>query len=369
MNLEFTRSQPLTLGVELELQLVDRRDYDLVGAAGDVLAIAKKKAAGWEIKPEITESMIEISTSIHANGSSLWQELEVMREVMVKSAMRINVGLCGGGAHPFQQWSDLRVYPTQRFHKVHELYGYLAKQFTVFGQHVHLGCESGDEAIALCHQLARYIPHFIALSASSPYYQGVDTRFESSRLNVVSAFPLSGHLPDLQGWEAFNAHFERLRSLGVVESMKDFYWDIRPKPEFGTVEIRIFDTPLTLRRAADLAIYAQALARHLTANAPPISEDTYLVYRYNRFLASRFGFDAQIIDAQKRTPVPLADDIRHTITPLLAPSDADTKDALMRLQEAALLKRSDAAWIRDRMQRGRSLQEVVRQQTELWALN
>jgi carboxylate-amine ligase len=107
----------------------------------------------------------------------------------------MNVAIAGGGTHPFQKWSDRQIYPTERFLSVSEKYGFLAKQFTVFGQHVHVGCTSADDAIYLTHALIRYVPHVIALAASSPFYQGVDTAFDSSRLSVVNAFPLSGTMP------------------------------------------------------------------------------------------------------------------------------------------------------------------------------
>src|SRR5690606_31979681 len=128
----------------------------------------------------------------------------------------------------------------------------LAKQFTVFGQHIHVGCGSGDDAIYLVHALARYVPHFIALSASSPFSQGVDTAFDSSRLNAIAAFPLSGSMPFVQSWDELNAYVAKMYRFRIIGSMKDFYWDIRPKPEYGTIEIRVCDTPLTVERAAAL---------------------------------------------------------------------------------------------------------------------
>ena len=148
--------------------------------------------------------------------------------------------------------------------------------------------------------LFRATSAFIALSASSPF-PGVDTAFASSRLNNVSAFPLAGHMPQMDDWAGFTEYFEQMRQLQVVESMKDFYWDIRPKPEFGTIEVRVCDTPLTLERAAALAAYAQALARWLLEEKPlEPSADVYRVYGYNRFLACRFGLDAEIIDPYER---------------------------------------------------------------------
>ena len=261
--MEFAASQSLSLGIELELQLVRAHDRDLAHEAGDLIErLAKKKVPG-AVKPEVTLSMIELNSSIQESFAGALAELEAQRAVVAEAAGVLNLGVCGGGAHPFHDWSERRVYPAERFKAVTQRYGYLAKQFTVFGQHIHLGCSDGDEAVYLVHMLTRYMPHFIALSAASPFYQGEDTSFQSSRLTAVSAFPLSGHMPFVPDWAAFLEYFETMRGYGIVEGMKDFYWDIRPKPEYGTIEIRVCDTPLTVRRAALLAGYAQALAAWL----------------------------------------------------------------------------------------------------------
>ena len=191
-GLEFKQSAPLSIGVELELQLVETRGCDLTRAASDLIALVERRPHPGEIKPEITESMLEISTSVHRTHAGLLAELQMLRDVVIRQAGRLNLGIAGGGAHPFQRWNDRRIFDTPRFHFLSELYGYLAKQFTVFGQHIHVGCPSGDAAIYLTHMLTRYVPHFIALSAASPYYQGEDTSFQSSRLTAVSAFPLAG---------------------------------------------------------------------------------------------------------------------------------------------------------------------------------
>ena len=144
--------------------------------------------------------MIELNTSIQSTHDSLVTELQAIRDAVAQAAQRLNLRIAGGGSHPFHKWTDRRIYPTERFKHILELYGYLAKQFTIFGQHVHLGCPDGDEAIYLAHVLSRYVPHFIALSASSPFQQGEDTSYQSSRLNTVSAFPLSGQIPFVQSW-------------------------------------------------------------------------------------------------------------------------------------------------------------------------
>ena len=107
--------------------------------------------------------------------------------------------------------------------------------------------------------MSEHVPAFVALSAASPFYQDQDTRFASSRLTAINAFPLSGTIPLVTSWAEFNRYYDRMFDLGIVASMKDFYWDIRPKPEFGTIELRVCDTPLTIEKAAALAAYAQTL--------------------------------------------------------------------------------------------------------------
>ena len=193
--LDFTTSAALSVGVELELMLVNTRDFNLAPDADDLLRRATREAPGGELKPEITQSMVEINTSVHERYPELLAELHGTRDVLTGHARKMNVAIAGGGTHPFQKWSDRKIYPTERFLSVSEKYGFLAKQFTVFGQHVHIGCANPEDAIYLNHALIRYVPHFIALAASSPFYQGVDTAFDSSRLSIVNAFPLSGTMP------------------------------------------------------------------------------------------------------------------------------------------------------------------------------
>lgn len=311
----FTVSEPLTLGVELELQLVSLSDFDLVSASPDMLHLLGRKPFPGNVTPEITESMIEINTSVHTGYPGLLTQLHNIRDTLVGAADQLNIGVCGGGTHPFQKWSERKIFSKPRFKEVSALYGYLAKQFTVFGQHIHIGCASGDDALFLLHALNRYVPHFIALSASSPFFQGSDTLFNSARLNSVSAFPLSGRAPFLQRWADFeHDYFARMEHTGVVKSMKDFYWDIRPKPEFGTIELRVCDTPLTVDRAAALAGYLQALCHYLLERSEPEpAEDDYLVYNYNRFQACRFGLDGVIVHPKTHETISLREDILTTL--------------------------------------------------------
>ncbi|AXK40067.1 YbdK family carboxylate-amine ligase [Crenobacter cavernae] len=366
--LDFSHSTPLTLGVELELMIVSRRHYNLTRGSDDLLALIARGGHGFDIKPEITQGMIEIGTAVHRNTREMLAELIAIRALLVNTAEKLNLGLSGGGSHPFQHWSEQRIYPKERYRLVSELYGYLAKQFTVYGQHIHIGCPDGDVAVRLTHYLARYIPHFIALSASSPFHQGVDTLFQTSRLTSVNAFPLSGSMPMVHDWNEFNDYFARMANLGIVESMKDFYWDIRPKPEYGTVEIRICDTPLSIDTPVLLAAYAQMLARRcFEEDWNDIQPDHQLTYSYNRFQACRFGYDAVLVDAAAQRQTSLLEDMLDTLnqlTPHAIALGAESEHA--QLRERVLKRNIDSQWLRDIYGESGSLSEVVRQASERW---
>lgn len=344
----FTQSESLTLGVELELQLVNLSDYDLASACPDMLHLLQRSNFPGTVTPEVTDSMIEIATGIHTRHDSLLQQLQDMRNALVRAGDKLNVGICGGGTHPFQKWFERRIYPKLRFKEVSSLYGYLTKQFTIFGQHVHIGCTSGDQALFLLHALNRYVPHFIALSASSPYSQGVDTLFHSARLNSVFAFPLSGRAPFLLDWNEFEqAYFSKMEHTGIVSSMKDFYWDVRPKPEYGTLELRVCDTPLSVERAAALACYLQALCRLLLSRAdPPPAEDDYLVYNYNRFQACRFGLDGSIVNPRTHESLSLREDIIATLDRLQPHMEALESQAALSYLSTAVTQCTDADLLR-----------------------
>ena len=362
----FHESAALSLGVELELQLVNTHDYDLAPYSAEMLRLMEKFKLPGAVVPEITTSMIEVSTGICSDAVQVQNELSAIRDALVNCADRLNIDVVGGGTHPFQRWHERRIYDKQRFRELHELYGYLSKQFTVFGQHVHVGCPDADAALLMLHRMSRYIPHFIALSASSPFVQGQDTQFDSARLNSVFAFPMSGRAPFVLSWEAFKEFFAKTTRTGVVKSMKDFYWDIRPKPEYGTIEIRVFDTPLTIERAAALAGFVQSLgAWFLHAQPFMPQEDDYMVYTYNRFQACRFGLEAVYVEPATGEHLPLREHILRTFDQVGAHARAlGAGAAIDLLRQCADRGANDARWLRDTQARERLLAETVRQSAE-----
>lgn len=365
----FTASMPFTLGIELELQVVNPPACDLSQESSSLIAACRGRVpeGKGEVKHDITESMLEISTGVCRHLSEAHEQLQALSTLACASANERGLAICGGGTHPFVKWQRQQVCDNPRYARHLERFAYLVQQATVFGQHVHIGCANGDDAVWLMHELGRYVPHFIALSASSPWLQGADTGFSSSRLNMFCAFPDNGHAPFSRNWREFSALYQRLESTGMVEGMKDLHWDIRPSPTFGTVEVRVMDTPLMLTRALNIAGYIQALACWLLSERPfrPTDED-YLLYTWNRFQASRYGLEGTIT-AVDSPQCSIGDDILATLPRLQnCARQCGAAGALAAIGEQVVNADSDALRIRRFMGQSTTLSELVREHCRLW---
>ncbi len=366
--LPFKSSQQSSIGMELEIQIINPHTHALISRSKDLIRIINESAFNQRIKPEITQSMIEINSSIHTSPVDMMNELYEIQTFLMHQGENLNISFCGGGTHPFQKWAMQKIFPTMRYKKLSRQYRFLSKRATVFGQHIHVGCANSQDAIYLTHALARYVPHFIAISASSPFYQGVDTGYFSSRSTIFNAFPLSGVIPYLISWSDFSEYFYKMKNLGIVESMKDFYWDIRPKPEFGTVEIRVCDTPLTIKKAILITAYIQALSLYLVHEKPlSISHDLYFLYGYNRFQASRYGFGGSIIDPECMQACSIGDDIVSTLKKIERyANQLNNMGMISQLLDYVINKKNDAAILRQLFKQTGSLPKVVSEQCTLW---
>lgn len=368
-KLPFKYSCAASLGVELEIQLINPASYDLSGKAKELIRGIQESTYQERVKPEITQSMIEINSSVHQSANSMYQELVDLLSFMSNMAQQLNILFCGGGTHPFQKWSLRKIFPTQRFKNLSRQYRYLSKNSTVFGLHIHIGCKSGEDALYLTHALARYTPHLIAISGSSPFYQGIDTGYCSSRSNVFTAFPLSGVIPYVSSWQEFSTYFYKMKNLGIIHNMKDFYWDIRPKPEFGTVEIRVCDMPLTLKKVISITAYLQTLSVFLLEERPiKLSHDLYFLYNYNRFQACRYGFDGELIDPQSFERKLIYDDLLSTIKQIEKyAASLNNTIYLTPLIDDITQKRNDAAVLRNIMKQVNSYTKLVQEQCIMWS--
>ncbi len=364
----FTVSRLGTMGIELELMVLDRLTYDLMPAAPDILRLLDMQSKKWVATPEITTSMLEVATSILDGYGPAAAEIEEIRASVQRAAFQVGAAICGGGAHPFQKWNEQRIYPKERYRESAKKYGYLAKMFTVFGMHVHIGVPDGDEAIRICAWLTQRAPLFIALSANSPCWQGEDSGFCSARSNVVGAFPMSGTMPShIRSWHDFSEHFTRLAQHGIVNSIKDFYWDVRPKPEYGTVELRVLDTPLHPAYAAALACYARELCIEVCA-APGTwpMDDSRELYAWNRFNAAKEGVTADWINPCTGVPRPVREVVLDDLERLaLRSTDPRFGDA-RRMIEDLMRDGGQARWLRAHMDAGSAMNDLSRVASEMF---
>ncbi|HEX8787851.1 MAG TPA: YbdK family carboxylate-amine ligase [Telluria sp.] len=365
---DFKSSTVGTMGIELELMVLDRLTYDLFPAAPDILRLLDQHDKPWVHTPEITTSMLEVATSILTSYDEAATQLEHIRETVQRAAFEVGASISGGGAHPFQKWHEQRIYPKERYFASERKFGYLAKLFTVFGMHVHIGAGSADEAMRLCAWLTQRAPLFIALSANSPCWQGEVSGFCSSRSNVVGAFPMSGILPfEIRTWDEFRAHFDQLAGHGIVNSIKDFYWDVRPKPEYGTIELRVLDTPLKPVYAAAMACYARELCLEW-ADQPghwPTNGSREL-YTWNRFNAARDGVDGSWIDPETGTAMPIAEAVHADLARLRKRTRDPGFDKACRVIDQLMKEGGQARWLRAHLEAGGGMNDLARMASEMF---
>lgn len=367
--LPFKESRSSSIGIELEYQIINPKTFALVSRSKELIRNINNSDFKTWIKPEITQSMIEINTSIHHSPRDILDELFGIQQFLLTQASNLDVLFCGGGTHPFHKWAMEKIFPSWRYKNLLKKYRYLTKRATVFGLHIHIGCSSSDDALYLTHALTRYVPQLIAMSASSPFYQGVDTGFHSSRSTIFNAFPLSGVIPYLTTWNQFSDYFYKMKSLKIVASMKDFYWDIRPKPEYGTVELRVCDAPLTIKKAVIISAFLQALSLYLLTERPfAINEDIYYLYSYNRFQASRYGLEGIFINPDTLIECRIQDDIQATIKKIERyANQLNTMGFLSQLLDDVINQNTDARLIRQIHKRVNALPQVVNEQCKIWA--
>jgi carboxylate-amine ligase len=313
-DLEFQPSQGNTLGVELELQILDRETGDLTpGAVRLLQACAEESIEG--VTAEFLQSMIEIKTGVCAHVGEVRDTLVPTLRRVRNLAGSLGYDLAFGGTHPFNRTTTSTVFPAERYQRLQDRMAWLAYQIVVFGMHVHVGMPDGDLAIGVINHMVQYLPHLLALSANSPFWQGIDTGLASARSNLWRLSPRASLPHYFPSWQDFRNYVEVMRACQAIQSTKDIYWDIRPRPQSGTIEIRICDMPGTLGQALGLA----ALIRCLAISALRLLEEKprlrrgdmrrYWIAVENKWLASRYGLQAQCIRTPGGQRRPLARDL------------------------------------------------------------
>lgn len=336
-DLQFVPSPELTLGVEVELQLVDRVSRDLSPAAPQVLD--RVAGASRNVKPEFFQSMIEVSTGVCANAAEARRDLERELGVLRPICEEMGLSLAAAGSHPFARHRDRLLFPDARYQSLIDRNRWVARRFQVFGLHIHLGVRSPEHAAAMYNGLLPYLPYALALSASSPFWQGGDTGLASCRVTVYETLPTAGHPCTFRDWAEFEELYRGMVRSQAIRSIKDIWWDMRPHPDYGTVEVRICDVLPRLSEIVALVAFIHSLFAWLDEqyqDGRRFEPVPYWLLRENKWRALRWGLEAELVlDAAGRLRT-LRDSAAELI-PHLEPAAARLGCSNELRQAAALL--------------------------------
>ena len=292
--IKFNSSPEPTIGVEIELQLVDKNNLDLNNISSKVLADVDKEFSD-KIKCELIESMIEINTDICSNieetEKDIRKTLNYLEEILKNYETELNCT----SLHPFAIGKKQIITDNNRYKRIMDDLQMVGKRFISQGLHVHIGIKDSEEAIKINNALRIYLPLLLSLSTSSPFFEGEDTGLHSYRTKLFEALPLAG-MPDyLNNWKHFENLTEHLEGAGIINSVKDLWWDVRPHPGFGTVEIRVCDIPINLKEIIAIVSVIQALVVTLI-NLDPYPDTHIQILQSNKWQAARYGLDGVFVD-------------------------------------------------------------------------
>jgi carboxylate-amine ligase len=296
MNIVFNGSERPTLGVEVEVEVVDQSGALATDTAATKILAELGDTPGY--KHELLECTIEVITDVCPTVGEVRRDLGGKIERLVEVADRFGYRIMCTGTHPFSAWADQTVSPDPRYHRLIETCQWTARRLLIFGVHTHVGIGSGEEAIAVANSLATFIPHFLALSSSSPFWQGRDTGLASTRSKVFESLPTAGLPYAMDNWGQFQRFMRTLIGAGTIRSIREVWWDIRPHPGLGTIELRICDGIPTLDETCAMTALSQSLVVWLTEryNAGlELPVHRAWTIRDNKWRAARYGLDAEII--------------------------------------------------------------------------
>lgn len=348
MSMEFQPSRPLSVGLELELQLLDAATLDLTDG---ILPLMQLYPGSSHIKPEFIQNTVEVASSPCDNVSEVESELHSLVVELKKRCRDLGMVLCGAGCHPFCERLAI-ITPLPRYRGMERVSGLLGHMQVTFATHVHIGMSSGEQAVGMMRELKPYIPVFLALAAGSPFWRGYDTSFVCYRQRILSAARSYGIPPSFDSWQRFCDFFETSQRAGLFSSINDIHWDIRPRPHLGTFELRTMDAQPTVARAAALAALVRALVAYLgraqdKPRRPGLPAPLpWWLEKENYFQASRLGLAARYFIDEHGTFLRLSDVCRNVIG-AVADVAADLGEAiyLERLREDL---KSDLPYMRQR---------------------
>jgi glutamate---cysteine ligase / carboxylate-amine ligase len=296
-----------TLGIEEELMILDRGSWDLVNAIEDLLADSGGDDEELGIKPELHESVLEIATKPCADTREVGAELRGLRRQVAEIASARGLAIGSAGTHPFALWEDQRISARPRYRDLIAALRFVARQEVIFGLHVHVGIDDADKAIHVANGMRVHVPLLLALSANSPFWRGQETGLASTRMPIFRQFPRVGMPPAYDGWKDFEERIGFMIESKTIEDYTYLWYDVRPHPNFGTVEIRAMDGQTRVEHTLALAALIQAMVKELAEHfeaGEALARYPFEMLDENRWIAARHGLGGEMVDLPSFERVP-----------------------------------------------------------------
>jgi glutamate---cysteine ligase / carboxylate-amine ligase len=312
----FGRSTPYSVGIEDEYQILDEVSYELAPRVEQILNSFAGELVQPRIKPELLQSMIEVSTKIAASVGDAMDDLVDLRERVCSAAAEHDLLIASAGTHPFSRCDDQRVTERPRYMRLARRLRSIVSRQPTFGLHIHVGVNSAEKAIACADGMRGFLPELLALSANSPFWQGQLTGFASTRASIFESFPRSGIPPVLSSMDRFEELVDRGVRTGCFPDYTYLWWDVRPHPRLGTIEVRIYDTQTRIESTAAITALVQSLVATLGSafecgETQPATDP--LLLAENKWRAACDGLEARLIDTDTETDRPAFDAIRSLV--------------------------------------------------------
>jgi carboxylate-amine ligase len=302
-----------TIGIEEELMILDAETMELANA---IDAVLEEYGEDGDVKHELLESVLEIATEPHPDTARAGEQLRALRRAVAAAAERRGLRIGSSGTHPFAMWEDQRVSPHPRYRELVATLRFVARQEIIFGLHVHVGLDDPDKAIHVANGMRVHVPILLALSANSPFWRADATGLASSRMPIFRAFPRVGIPPYYKDWEDYERRIGFMVESGVIEDYTFLWYDVRPHPNFGTVEVRVMDAQTRVEHTLALAALIQAMVKELAEHYEAgrrLGRYPYEMLDENKWLAARHGLQGELVDLPERRLVPAKELARRLI--------------------------------------------------------
>jgi carboxylate-amine ligase len=314
----FGSSDPFTLGVEEEYMLLDPETFDLVQHVDTVLTAAMDGEFDERVGPELMQSVLEISTPVCKTAADIDHELRKLRAHVRQAAGTQGLRVGSAGTHPFSLFERQRITARDRYRNLVDQLQYVARRELIFGFHIHVAVDGADKAIQVINALLVHLCELLALSASSPFWRGEPTGLASSRQMVFAAFPRSGPPPRFRDYDDYAEVVGQMEKTGCIAEYSHIWWDVRPHPRFGTIEVRVMDAITRVEETVAITAYVQALIKHyceLYDAGKELPSYHRILVTENKWLGARYGLEAPVMDLAtgRRNRVPVAQLIRRAL--------------------------------------------------------